>query len=172
MRQYSPFFKTLHDEVQPAGYLGTGVHYSVLRCVAWHGQSMTPLKTAAFHDFAIIWDQDHDTRIIPVIERLYFQGLLAPALFVGESKGLFTLLTADSLADDLPPDAYRAYIASVAAVAQPPGDDSWPANVRSHLRPEGCIIDDTEARVALYLASLRELWSLGVNPIKTYGIEP
>lgn len=165
MHQYSPFFKTLHDETQPAGYLGQGVHYSVLRCVTWHGQSLEPLNNAAFHDFAIIWDEDHDTRIIPVIECLYFRGLLAPALFVGESKGLFTLLTVDSLADNLPRDSHEAYAAAVAAAAQPPGDDQWPANVRSFSHPEGCIIEDAEERVALYLNSLRQLWQLGLNPI-------
>ena len=166
MRQYSPYFKTLHDEVQPTDYLGNGTHYAILRSVAWHGQSLEPLKQGAFHDFAVIWDEDHDTRIIPVIEHLYFQGLLAPALFVGESKGLFTLLSVDSLADDLGKDAYDAYAATVAAAAQPGGDDSWPTNIRCYSRPEGCLIDDAEARVALYLNNLRELWSLGLNPIQ------
>lgn len=166
MRQYSPFFKTLHDETQPAGHLGLGTHYSVLRCVTWHGQSLEPLDKAAFHDFAIIWDEDHDTRIIPAIECLYFRGLLMPALFVGESKGLFTLLTVDSLADDLSQDSHKAYAAAVDAAAQPPGDDQWPTNIRGFSRPEGCIIEDTEERVALYLNSLRDLWSLGINPIE------
>lgn len=166
MRQYSPYFKTLHDEVQPAGHLGMGTHYSVLRCVSWHGASLAPLDGGAFHDFAIIWDQDHDTRIIPAIERLYFQGLLAPALFVGESKGLFTLLTGDSLAKDIARGSHEAYVAAVAAAAQPPGDDEWPTYVRSVSRPEGCIIEDAEERVALYLKSLRDLWSLGVHPIE------
>lgn len=167
MRQYSPFFKTLHDEKHPVGHLGRGTHYSVLRCVTWHSQSLEPLRKSAFHDFAVIWDEDHDERIIPVIECLYFQGLLAPALFIGERKGSFTLLTEDSFVKDLGQNSFEAYVASVSETAQPqpPDEDYWPTHIHSFTQPEGNIINDSEERVALYLNNLRQLWLLGINRI-------
>lgn len=164
MRQYSPFFQTLHDEDHPVGHLGRGAHYSVLRCVTWHSQTLKPLEKSAFHDFAIIWDEDHDVRIVPVIERLYFQGLLAPALFIGERKGSLTLLTRDSFAQELGQSSFDAYVASVSEIA-PPDDDYWPTHIHGYSQPEGYIINDSAERVALYLNNLRQLWLLGINRI-------
>lgn len=167
MRQYSPFFQTLHDEEHPVGHLGRGTHYSVLRCVTWHSKTLEPLKKSAFHDFVIIWDEDHDERIIPIIEYLYFQGLLAPALFVGERKGSFTLLTKDSFKRDLGQNSYEAYVTSVSNIAhpQPPNEDYWPTHILSYMQPEGYIINDSKERVELYLNNLQQLWLLGENRI-------
>jgi hypothetical protein len=40
----------------------------------------------------VIWDEDHDERVIGVVERMYFAGLLHPVLFVGERKGSLTVV--------------------------------------------------------------------------------
>ncbi len=48
MHQYSPFFKTLHNEVTPAGYIGRGTHYTILRCVIWHDHMLIPLKKGKY----------------------------------------------------------------------------------------------------------------------------
>lgn len=64
----SCFFHTLHDEPGRVGSLGRGTHYSVLRAVIWEPEPR-------FHDFAVIWDEDHDTRIIGVLEQLYVRRL-------------------------------------------------------------------------------------------------
>ena len=63
MKQYSPFFSTLHDEDGPVGHLGGGTHYSVLRAVLWEPEP-------AFHDFAVVWDEDHDLRVVWVLEQM------------------------------------------------------------------------------------------------------
>jgi len=81
MRRYSDFFVTLHDEQGPVGHLGRGLHYSVLRAVIW------PNGQPKLHDFGIVWDEDHDTRVIVVAERLYLRGLLPDVLLLGEAKG-------------------------------------------------------------------------------------
>lgn len=87
MMSYSPFFQTLHDEIQPVGRLGRGTHYSVLRVPIWQDEWLNPMPQALFLDFAIIWDEDHDERVIEVVEALYLSGLLAPVRFIGERKG-------------------------------------------------------------------------------------
>ena len=61
MRVYSPFFHTVYDQSEPVGVLGQGTHYSVLRFVEVVADN--PSHTM-FCDFAVIWDEDHDTRIV------------------------------------------------------------------------------------------------------------
>ena len=85
MNTYSEFFTTLHDESAPEGTQGT--HYSVLQALVWVPQM-------SIHDFAVIWDRDHDSRIIWVAEQLYVRLLLHSVLFIGESESRVTILTA------------------------------------------------------------------------------
>ena len=89
-----PFFQTLHDETRPVGNLGRGTHYSVLRAPVWHDEFMNRLERCAFLDFAIIWDEDHDDRVIDAIMVLYISGMLAPVRYIGERKGTLSVLLA------------------------------------------------------------------------------
>ena len=103
MKTYSPFFQTIYD--QPKEFFGQlnygkenhGVHYSIFRANCWHYQSLLESKTCRFQDFAVIWDEDHDTRIIKVIEKIYCAGLIAPILFFGERKGFLSMYGSNSL---------------------------------------------------------------------------
>src|SRR3984893_6026972 len=97
MQTYSDFFKTLHDETSPTGYLGRGTHYSVLRAVVFHDPMGKPLPEGQFADFAVIWDEDHDTRVIEPIEEIYRRGLLSSFLMFGEHKGLFTAILSNEV---------------------------------------------------------------------------
>ena len=69
---YSKLFSTLHDEAEPVGNLGRGTHYSVFRAAEWFDVERRPLVQAQIHDFAIVWDEDHDTRVISTVEVLPF----------------------------------------------------------------------------------------------------
>jgi hypothetical protein len=89
MQTYSAFFQTLHDETGPTGYLGRGTHYSVLRAVVFHDPKGSPLPEGQFADFAVIWDEDHDVRVIKPIEEIYRRGLLSGFLMFGEQRGHF-----------------------------------------------------------------------------------
>jgi hypothetical protein len=90
-----PFFKTLHNETKPVGDFGRGTHYSVMRVPIWRDTLLRPMHQGAMLDFAIIWDEDHDERVLKVIERIYFAGLLAPVRFIGERKGTLSVLIAE-----------------------------------------------------------------------------
>src|SRR5262245_22614187 len=89
---YSPFFDVLYDQKTPVGEFLRGTHYSVLRAAVWQDCALKPLKRAQLLDFAVIWDEDHDERVIEVIERMYFGGLLSPVLFIGERKGCLSII--------------------------------------------------------------------------------
>jgi hypothetical protein len=95
---YCPFFQTQHDETHPVGRFGRGTHYSVLRAPVWHDESTKRLDRCAFLDFAIIWDEDHDDRVIDAIMALYISGLLAPVRYIGERKGTLSVLLAPDVA--------------------------------------------------------------------------
>jgi Bacterial RNA polymerase, alpha chain C terminal domain len=97
MATYSPFFETLHDETGPTGYLGQGTHCSVFRAIVFHDPMGAPLSEGRFASFAIIWDEDHDQRVIEPIMKIYRQGLLSSFLMFGEHKGIFTAVLSDDL---------------------------------------------------------------------------
>ena len=156
MKRYSEFFQTLHDETRPTGRLGRGTHYSVIRAVAWKNQWLVPLDIAHFHDLAIVWDEDHDERVIKVIEQLYFKNLLFPAIFVGERKGAFSLLIDDFTLYNLDKSWLNEYRKKVEEITQSL-DDPWPAEV------ELGIVNDSPESVSLYLSAIKMLWNLGIN---------
>ncbi len=114
MQTYSDFFKTLHDETSPIGYLGRGTHYSVLRAAVFHDPMGKPLPEGQFADFAVIWDEDHDTRVMEPIEEIYRRGMLSSFLMFGEHKGSFTAILSNKIPlaiEAIPP----AFLSSVAA---------------------------------------------------------
>jgi hypothetical protein len=98
MQTYSPFFQTLHDETGPTGHLGRGTHYSVLRAIVFHDSLGNASTNGRFTDFAVIWDQDHDTRAIEPILEIYRRGLLSSFLMFGEQKGVLTAVLSEKIA--------------------------------------------------------------------------
>lgn len=170
--QYSNLFTCLHDEPEPVGALGRGTHYSVFRSVEWLDVTRRPLALPQIHDFAVIWDEDHDTRVIEVIERIYMAGLLSPVQFIGERKGTLTAIVAARFyfsGTKVQTEAYRDAIEEIAQDI----DDPWTVELGSFDRSPGSpqqtffegIISDTNHRVGLYLANIDSLWGLGT---KTY----
>lgn len=87
LRQYSPFFDTIADEDPSHSLLkiGRGHHFSVLQ-----------LKNRE-HRFLVIWDEDHDTRIIDVIEQMLLEPDRFPFKFrdviaFGERKAIMSVV--------------------------------------------------------------------------------
>lgn len=161
-RIYSPFMATLYDQTEPVGDLGRGTHYSVLRTLTWHDVEGRHLSRAGHHDFAVVWDEDHDERVIAVVDELHALGLLFPVLFIGERKGGLSVIVDPSFADGVP--AYDALVAQIAE-GQP---DPWGSEVVTLGSPSQ-IINAPQEDVALFLDSLRMLWSLGIKPSTPAG---
>jgi hypothetical protein len=165
MQKYSDFFQTLHDEQAPTGQFGRGTHYSVFRTLVWKDELGAPLDVAHYHDFSVIWDEDHDARVFDAISSLHRKGLLSAAVFVGERKGMFSLLMSDSTRNSMSDDAFARYCSDVAAVTECVGGDHWPAEVGVVSSPGG-IISAQQEHVVLYLATISMLWHLGVKAIQ------
>jgi hypothetical protein len=160
MRTYSPFFQTLHDEAVPVGSLGRGTHYSVFRATVFHDEHGASLPGAKFLDFAVIWDEDHDERVLRPIERLYRSRDLPSFIMFGERKGMFFGLVA--------PRFTHGHIAAgenaLQGACQDVYGDDWTSHLGSKHDSSG-IIDDDQKNVALYLGTINMLWKLGMKEI-------
>jgi len=157
---YAPCFQTLHDEIRPVGHLGRGTHYSVLRVPTWHDELMHQLQFGRFLDFAIIWDEDHDDRVVDAILVMYLGGLLAPVRFIGERKGVLSVLLAPAAVqawDDHTFQRYREDVADVCTSLE----DPWTADVNSMDSSQHSIIQAPAENVATYLKNIDMLWQLG-----------
>jgi hypothetical protein len=173
MYNYSQFLTTIYDERLPVGHLGHGTHYSVLRSATWIDDCRLPLKEPKAHDFAIIWDKDHNDRVIDVVEHLYMKNLLAPVLFVGESKGSLCVLVSHRFKETSDGHDFQAYVTSVSELARGQYDP-----LTAEVCPLGDslseiqIIASSQERVNLYLRNIYMLWDLGIKELKAGLIKP
>jgi hypothetical protein len=167
-RQYSTLFTCLHDEPSPVGTIGRGAHYSVFRAVERRDALRRLTASPLVHDFAVIWDEDHDERIIDAVERIYMADLLFPAQFIGERKGSLTVLVDVAFALE---DGFIDYKRKIAAIADGL-DDPWGSAVGFIDRSPAAlnpvvsehIIQDRDDRTRVYLQAIDALWNLGSRP--------
>jgi len=169
---YSPFFSCLYDEAAPVGNIGRGTHYSILESAAWISPTFSPLERGHVHRFAVVWDEDHDTRVIDALERIYMAGLLSSVLFAGERKGTLFLLLAREVDRICSPSELVKYRHAVLNISQGLEFDSWPTEIgrfeadikrEAYVDPAG-IIHDNQEQVQIYLRNIHHLWKLGVRP--------
>jgi hypothetical protein len=158
VRIYSHYFTTIYDEQGPKGSIGTGAHYSILR-------ALDPVNQG-FHDFAIVWDEDHDTRSAWVAEKLYEVGALTSVLALGERKGNLSILVHEAFN----PSAVISRLTlgyrndGVACIEIPDGD-CFPVFADKFPGPgDTFIIHDKKDRVHDYLRGVHAIWQLGHKP--------
>ncbi|CAE6825545.1 MULTISPECIES: hypothetical protein [Paraburkholderia] len=159
---YPPCFQRLHDEPGPVGYLGRGTHYSVLRVPTWHDDLMNQIQYGRFLDFAIIWDEDHDDRVLDAILIMYLTGLLAPVRFIGERKGVLSVLLAPATVKTWDDDTFQQYCEDVVDICAQL-DDPWTAEINSMDSTQHSIIQAPAENVATYLKNIDMLWQLGTR---------
>ncbi|MFQ2705201.1 hypothetical protein ACK3ZF_20160 [Aeromonas caviae] len=165
--KYSSIFSTVYDEIEPIGRIGRGCHYSVLRAITSYDSKLNLTRVVNVHDFAVIWDEDHDTRVIEVIERMCTENLLSPVVFIGERKGGLTVLVDKQFYDDKNKlKYYNAMIRDICSSLDDPWcydvgyfDDSI-FDVTDNAR---MLINDTEGKVKAYILNIYGLWTLGVK---------
>jgi hypothetical protein len=152
VNSYSYYFHTLFDQSGPVGYLPNGAHHSVLRSLNWFAPDGSLLAEPTFHDFAIIWDEDHDTRLLPVLEHLYRARLLYKALFVGEAKGVLSVVV------DSEPRDLKSYTKAVEVIAQA-NEDPWNCEVTRFRRE----VRDSDPPLQGFMVGIHATWRLGIK---------
>jgi hypothetical protein len=176
MQSHSPFFQTLHDEQAPTGHLGDGTHASILRAIVFRDANLHEISRGepkwkvpeigwgVEADFAIIWDADHDTRVIKAVEAIYQAGFLSSILMIGERRGtLHAIVLGQTQPKHLEAQLHRYLEEQLQDVAQSNEGDPWSSSLRTLADPGRQIIDDDDDKVRLYLANLKMLWRLGVR---------
>lgn len=162
MHCYSPYFKTVYDEQAPVGKLGRGTHYSILSAVQWKSPLYKNLSCPNIHTFAVLWDEDHDERVMNVLEVAYMSNLMPAVKIVGERKGsLFVVFDSclktlgKTVLEPMFKEWYRICQAGYA-------DDVWHFEYGFDDNPALTgIIHDNGEKVNLYLANIANLWPLG-----------
>ena len=171
---YSNYLHCIHDEPEEKGIIGRGCHYSVFRVAEWFDVTGKRVDHALVHDFSVIWDEDHDIRVIEAIERIYLAGLLFPVQFVGERKGMLTLILASKFwfsgtQHDL--EAYKAQISAISSSQL--SMDSWPAEFGMfdksqvdglpHQTEYAGLIADSDQKVDIYVRNIDNRRLRGIN---------
>ena len=159
---YSQFFHTNYDEKSPVGRIGRGTHYSVFETVQWLSPSLGRYKSPKVQKFAIIWDEDHDTRIVDVLEIALMRNLLGPVVFAGERKGSLNIVLSPDF-DRLTPSEKKEYLANWQELADGGyASDSWGFDWSYLSSPAtGSIIQDSKTKTEAYLFNICNLWELG-----------
>lgn len=165
---YSTLFSTLYDETKPVGNLGRGTHYSILRAAQPLNYLNRRQKEIQAQDLCVIWDEDHDTRVIEVIEELYLQNLLAPVIFIGERKGSVTVLVhIDFRENDLLFENFEQQLSHITSNL----NDPWTLAIETFKAPpwerfQSVMINDNSEKVKTYLDNISNLWDLGLKDYK------
>lgn len=173
IRQYSNLFSCIYDESQPTGMIGRGHHYSVFRAVQDSHEPDSDTKFA--QDFCVIWDEDHDERVIKIVEELFMSKLLKPVLFIGERKGHITIILNPIFVSDYP-QKMPSHLEKIFFAIKSLDTDDWSVSAGSFLSPIkgtdliipeemkgialNAIWSDPE-RVEAYLSGIDALWILG-----------
>lgn len=173
---YSNFFHCIHDEPEERGVIGRGCHYSVFRVAEFFDVTGNRVDHALVHDFGVVWDEDHDTRVIEAIERIFLAGLLFPVQFIGERKGMLTLILDSKFLHSNNNNDLKIYKGKIDAISSGQLSDSWPAefgvfdktarNGSPHQTDYAGLIADSEQKVDIYLRNIDNLWRIGSWPFK------
>ncbi len=164
---FPQFFKTIHSDNKAVGDIGDGSHYSVLRSTTWYDNSRLLLNEPMIHDFAIIWDKDHDNRIIEFVEHMFMNNVLSPVLFVGESKEHLTVFVSPLFRETTDEHVFQDYVSSVVELAKNQYVP-WTAEVCvfGEALTKHQIIDSSNDRVELFLKNINMLWNLGLKDFR------
>lgn len=179
---YSTILHCIYDEPEEYGHLGRGTHYSVFRVPEWLDVTGGPVQHALQHDFAVLWDEDHDERIIPVLERLYVSGLLFPVQFIGERKGGISAILASKFWYSSTEAELKAYQSKFVELSSEVDGDYWSTDFGMfdksllHGVPHQTnlvgIVNDRAEKVDIYVRNIDNLWSIGSKPFPKRSITP
>lgn len=165
---YSTLFQCLYDQDEPVvRHFG---HYSIFRAVDSRDVSQTPMSLPRVHDFAVIWDEDHDKRIILVIEELLMAGLLPGIQFLGEHKGELTVILAAKTYFEIDVEKFRSRVANLTRI----NGDVWNVRVGMFDNSIGslrsahqCEFEEIlglhDEKTHAYLLSIDSMWLLGTK---------
>lgn len=173
---YSTLFHCLYDE--DCQISRRFPCYSVFRAIDSRDVVQKPTQRPHVHDFAVIWDDDHDTRIIPVLEEMLMAGVLPGVQFIGEHKGRLSIILAARTYYAIDIDAYKEKVIELARAS----GDCWTVEVGMIDHHEGnmrelhqCdfleIVGNEDADIA-FIFMIDAAWQLGTKAWRSIDLPP
>lgn len=165
--QYSSLFACRYDQPHRGNLQG----YSIFRAVDSRNVEQELASQPHVHDFAVLWDDDNDTRIIPVIEEMLMAGLLPGVQFIGEHKGTLTVILAARTYWKIDVEVFAGRLSQLAGDA---AGDFWNVRVGSYDHSNGSlrtghqcdfqeIIGHPDEFTHAYLYAIDTEWRLGTK---------
>lgn len=121
-------------------------------------------------DFALLWDEDHNERIWPIVERIWTAGLLAPIRYMGERKASVVVILDEKM--DFGDGGIDAHTQPLERCIEADEGDSWHVMTEVGLRPDTAMINSKPELVLDYLKSIAAPWRLGSRPFVHKAAEP
>jgi len=173
LQYHSSVLHCLFDQTLPS--TSSYPAYSVFRAVSAQDVTQKPTSLPCVHDFAIIWDDDHDTRIIKLLEEMLFSGLLPGVQFIGEHKGTLTLILAAKTYFEIDIDDYKKRVSDLCGVT----GDLWAVEIgmidvtpESRKTAHQCdyqnLIGLPHYLTDAYLVTLDAMWQLGTKVWRSF----
>lgn len=156
LQHFEKNFLAVYEEPEHVASLGRGAHYSIVRYIDPLKKAGSKSLTGRMRDLAIIFDEDHDTRIFEFIGKMHEQGLLEHVLFIGERKASVTILLDDKAWEGAYESALPQKVVTLDGDEFQVRTHAWNTDVRD-------IINDREDKVLCYLSCIKMLWNLGVQ---------
>ncbi|TRO38593.1 hypothetical protein EQ832_12125 [Pseudomonas sp. ALS1131] len=158
---YSHFFRTEYDEQQNIGVLEA--HCSILSVPSLNKKD----AVLDVQRVAVIWDEDHDERVIPILEAACFKGLLRNVLFIAEHKGAVSIIMDESAKSFLRNARQKKWQEICDEVVE---NDEFSADVMSKEEYVQTLVDSLQPMYENYLNHICDVWSLG--PHDFYPAKP
>lgn len=171
-------FSCLHEEPAHSNSLDREVHHSVFRAALGLKLNGVRKNKIYVQDFAVLWDEDHDKRVILVAEALLVENMFSHVLFIGEREGSLSLvLNTDTIGENFDEDRYIKRVEDVCCKSN--GGDYWPCELYGMSRVSsiltetytesniGGLLNDGEESTLAYLRSIDAVWRLGVKSYKS-----
>lgn len=173
---YSSIFTCIYDEINLL--LPTYFHYSVFRSYEYRNVCNIPVDKPLVHDFAVIWDDDHDERVIKAVENIYLAGLLSPIQFIGEHKGQMTIIIAARAWFGM--EEPEQYVQKLRDSAFKLGDDIWVIRVgyfdrsdrdfnNKHQTDLAQIVGVEQSIEHTHIFNIDDKWKLGTKEFDNTG---
>lgn len=149
---YSYFFRTEYDEQRDIGVLEA--HHSVLSVPCLNKEE----SGLDVQRIAVIWDEDHDERVIPVLEAGCFKGLLRDVLFIAEHKGAVSIIMNESTKPFARKARQKRWQEICDAVVE---NDEFSVDVMSKEEYVQTLVDSLQPMYENYLNHICDVWNLG-----------
>jgi len=163
MKRYSTYFQTIHDQPSRREDSRRIEGFTVFRVVVWSDHELKRRDTPKNHTFAIVWDEDHDTRVIQVAEKFYLAGVLQCISMIYEHEGNIVVRLLDDIDETVEGPVFSELCKRLELHSSPYFEDYWMLSIEGE-HPE-CTDDKFSWIASETVSEIDDQFTLGRSPI-------